>query len=64
MVCGGWVVKSVVNVEVIEVMRVWICGGKRVRVVGAAFSLLVEVVEFWLEGSAFVSWVGGDEEVG
>ncbi len=31
---------------------------------GAAFSLSVEVMEFWLEGSAFVSWVGGEEEMG
>ena len=39
--CGGREEKSVVRVVVIEVRRVWICGGKRERV-GAVFSLSVE----------------------
>lgn len=56
--------KCAFRVEVIEVMRIWICGGNRERDVGTAFSLLVDVVEVWLEGSAFVSCVGGEDEMG
>jgi len=51
----------VFRVDIIEVIRVWICGGKRVRAGGAAFSLFVESVESWLEGFAFVSCVDGEE---
>jgi len=60
-VCGGYDLKRVFRVDVIEVMNVWICGGKRVSVGGAAFSLFVDCVESWLEGLAFVSCVCGEE---
>ncbi len=46
IVCGGYLVKSELRVEVIDLMRFWISSGKVVGVVGGASSLLVDWEEF------------------
>jgi hypothetical protein len=72
-VCGGYFVKRLFRVLVIEVRSCWSCGGRLPGVVsvgsaaGGAFSLFVESSElalFWLEESGICVdcvWKGCEE---